>query len=158
MRKSIRSLFAATTLAVSAVPLLAGGLFLTLGNPEANPEASRHNAVLTLKMAGCHEPERAQITAIAISEVDGRRQTTPLKLIALSEPGMYAVTRQWPNRGRSVLQFVATDGGRVTSTLVAASAAGIERQSARYAMRLPADEDVTALLAGPARPLEMSKK
>ncbi len=124
----------------------AGGLFVVLGNPDASPEARSHNAVLTLKLAGCHEPQKATLTGSAISVVDGKRQSIPLKLIALSEPGMYAVTRQWPAQGRWVLEFIATDQGRLTSTLVSAGPAGIDRQSAKLAMRQPAEEDIAALL------------
>jgi hypothetical protein len=148
MRNSVRSLSATAILLAAAIPLLAGGLFVMLGNPDANPEARSHNAVLTLKLAGCHEPEKASLTASAISVVDGKRQSIPLQLIALSEPGMYAVTRQWPAQGRWVLQFVATDQGRITSTLVSAGPGGIDRQSAKMAMRQPAEEDIAALLAG----------
>ncbi len=148
MRKSVRILSATVIVVAGAVQLLAGGLFVMLGNPEANAEARAHNAVLTLKLAGCGEPEKATITATAIRISGGKRQAIPLKLIALSEPGSYAVTRQWPEAERWVLQFVATDHNRLTSTLVAASPAGIDRHKAKMAMREPAEEDVLALLAG----------
>jgi hypothetical protein len=148
MRKSVQTLFVAAILLAAAVPLLAGGLFVMLGNPDASPEARAHNAVLTLKLAGCHEPEKSTITATALRLVDGKRQTIPLKLIALSEPGSYAVTRQWPEKERWVLQFVATDQSRITSTLVAAGPDGIDRHNAKMAMQPPAEADLIALLTG----------
>jgi hypothetical protein len=149
MRKSVQTIFA-TVILLAAVQLLAGGgLFVMLGNPDANPEARAHNAVLTLKMAGCAQPEKATITATAIRIVEGKRQTIPLKLIALSEPGSYAVTRQWPEGERWVLQFVAGNNDRIlTSTLVAAGPNGIERHNAKMAMQPPAEADVLALLSG----------
>jgi hypothetical protein len=148
MRKSVQTLFVTAILLAAAVPLLAGGLFVMLGNPDASPEARAHNAVLTLKLAGCHEPEKATITATAIRLADGKRQTIPLKLIALSEAGSYAVTRQWPEKERWVLQFVATDQSRITSTLVAAGPDGIDRHNAKMAMQPPAEADLIALLTG----------
>jgi hypothetical protein len=148
MRKSVQTIFATAILLAAAVPLLAGGLFVMLGNPDASPEARAHNAVLTLKLAGCHEPEKATITATAIRLADGKRQTIPLKLIALSEPGSYAVTRQWPDKERWVLQFVATDQSRTTSTLVAAGPDGIDRHNAKMAMQPPAEADLISLLTG----------
>jgi hypothetical protein len=148
MHKSVRGLFATAILLAAAVQLIAGGLFVTLGNPEANPEAQKHNAVLTLKLAGCHEPQKAAITATAIRLADGKRQTMPLKLIALAEPGSYAVTRQWPEGERWVLEFVARDDNRITSTLVAAGPNGIERHNAKMAMQPPAEADLLALLTG----------
>lgn len=157
MRNSVRSLSATAILLAAAIPVLAGGLFVMLGNPDASPEARSHHAVLTLKLAGCHEPEKATVTGSAISAVTGKRQTIPLKLIPLSEPGMYAVTRQWPEQGRWVLQFVATDQGRITSTLVPAGPDGVDRQNAKMAMRAPAEEDIAALLAG-ARVSDAARK
>jgi hypothetical protein len=47
MRKTL--LIAMTALAGQ---LFAGGFYLTLGNPEANPEAKKANAVLVLRMDG----------------------------------------------------------------------------------------------------------
>lgn len=148
MTQSIRSLFAAAILLTAAVQVHAGGLFITLGNPEGSAEAISHNAVLTLKLAGCGEPAKAAISANAIGIVDGRRQTIPLRLIALSEPGSYALTQQWPDKGRWVLEFVAKDHSRITSTIVAAGSKRVDRYSAKMAMRPPAEEDLAALLAG----------
>ena len=78
----------------------------------------------------------------------GDKQTIPLKIDALSEPGTYAVTRQWPEKGRWVLEFVAKDQGRITSTLVAAGPGGVERDTAKMGMHEPVPEEVAAMLAG----------
>ncbi len=58
-------------LAALAAPLFAGGFFLQLGNPEANPEARRLNAVLVIQAAGCHDPATAKVTATATGIVIG---------------------------------------------------------------------------------------
>src|ERR1044071_5415457 len=105
--------------------LLAGGFYLTLGNPEANPEAKKANAVLVLRMDGCHEPEKATVTATATGVVDGKRQTIPLQLTRLSAPGTYALTQQWPKQGKWVLALSAKDADqRSTYTLVSAGPEG----------------------------------
>ena len=106
MRNSIRNLLVAAAIAALAIPLIAGGLFVLLGNPESSPEAHAKKAVLTLKLAGCHEPEKATITGTAIGISDGRRISIPIPIAPLSTPGMYAVAQQWPSEGRWVLQFV----------------------------------------------------
>src|SRR5208283_4146152 len=105
MRHFTQSLVVSALTLASAVALWAGGLFVVPGNPEANAEARAHKAVLTLKLAGCHEPQKAFLTGTAIGFIDGRKQTIPLQLDALSEPGTYALTRQWPEKGRWVLEF-----------------------------------------------------
>ena len=119
---------------------------MLLGNPEASSQAKAAGAVVTIKLAGCHEPEKANVTAVAIGKVDGKRQSVPLTLTKLSEPGMYAVTRQWPDKGSWVLQFMATDGERVASTLVAAGAGGIEREKAVMGMKPASESEIASLL------------
>lgn len=148
MRKSVTLSFAAAVVLALAVPVLAGGFYVVLGNPEANAEARAHNAVLTIKMAGCHEPEKATVTATAVGIVDGRRQTIPLKLTPLSEPGAYALSQQWPPEGRFVLQIVAAENDRVTNALVSATAGGIDRAHAKYAMAPPSAAGLNAMLEG----------
>ena len=138
---------AAALLASAAVPALAGGFFVLLANPEASSQAKAAGAVVTIKLAGCHEPEKANVTAVAIGKIDGQRQSVPLTLTKLSEPGMYAVTRQWPEKGNWVLQFIATDGERVASTLVAAGSGGIDREKAVMGMRPASESEIAGLLA-----------
>jgi hypothetical protein len=151
MRHFMQTLVVSALALASAIALWAGGLFVVPGNPEANAEARSLKAVLTLKLAGCHEPQKAALAATAIGVVDGKKQTIPLKIDSLSEPGTYAVTRQWPEKGRWVLEFVAKDQGRITSTLVGAGPGGIERETAKMGMHEPMPEEVAALLAaGPA--------
>src|SRR5579863_7467344 len=87
--------------------LSAGGFFLQLGNPEANAEARAHHAVLTVKAGGCHDPATAQLTATAIGMVDGHRQSIPLTVTRLSEPGTFALSQQWPGEGRWVIELTA---------------------------------------------------
>lgn len=146
MRNAIRRLLLPAFLLASATALWAGGLFVVLGNPEANPEARGEKAVLTLKLSGCHEPQNAVVTGVAIGVIGGREQSIPLQLKALATPGTYAVARQWPEQGKWVLEFIAKHQGRVTSTLVVAGPGGIERQAAKMEMREPAQSEVLAML------------
>jgi hypothetical protein len=138
---------AAVLLASAGIPALAGGFYVLLGNPEASSKAKAAGAVVTIKLAGCHEPEKANVTAVAIGKVDDQRQSVPLTLTKLSEPGMYAVTRQWREKGNWVLQFIATDGERVASTLVAAGAKRIEREKAVMGMKPATESEIAGLLA-----------
>jgi hypothetical protein len=151
MRTSLRLILAGATLLASAVPVMAGGLYVLLGNPEANPKARDMGAVVTLKLAGCHEPEKAQVNAVAIGNLNGERKSIPLQLTKLDEAGSYAVTRQWPAEGRWVLQFIAHDGDRIASTLVTADTGGVERHSAKMAMKMPSDGEVAAMLNGKSK-------
>jgi hypothetical protein len=141
MRKTL--LVAMTALAGQ---LFAGGFYLTLGNPEANPEAKKANAVLVLRMDGCHEPEKATVTATATGMVDGKRQVVPLKLTKLSSPGTYALTQQWPKEGKWVIALSARDDGRDTYTLVSAGPKGVDRLHAKQSMKTLSKSDIESML------------
>jgi hypothetical protein len=137
----------ALALAALATQLFAGGFYLTLGNPEANPEAKKANAVLVLRMDGCHEPEKATVTATATGVVDGKRQTIPLKLTKLSAPGTYALTQQWPKQGKWVLALAANDvDKRSTYTLVNAGPEGVDRLHAKMSMKTLSKADIESML------------
>jgi hypothetical protein len=138
-----------TMLAMAALAgqLFAGGFYLTLGNPEANPEAKSANAVLVLRMDGCHEPEKATVTATATGVVDGKRQTIPLKLTKLSAPGTYALTQQWPKQGKWVLALSANDAEkRSTYTLVNAGPQGVDRLHAKSQMKVLSKSDIESMI------------
>ena len=126
--------------------LLAGGFFLQLGNPEANPEARNLNAVLVVKAAGCHDPAGANLTATAIGTVKGERHEIPLKVDRLSEPGTFAIAQQWPKEGKWVIELVARNPDQFTNTLVVAGPQGVQRTKAKFNMHPFTAEDVDAML------------
>jgi hypothetical protein len=117
----------AVALLALAGQLLAGGFYLSLGNPEASPEARKVNAVLTIKATGCHDPALAKVTATAIGLVNGERREIALKLAPLSTPGMFALSQQWPREGRWIIRLSATNGQQFTNSLVSAGPEGIDR-------------------------------
>ena len=131
---------------VLASQVWAGGFYLQLGNPEASAEARKMNAVLTVKAAGCHDPATAKLTATAIGVVNGQRREIPLKVDALSEPGFFALTRQWPSEGKWVIRLVAKNAEQFTNTLITAGPDGIDRTHARADMKPFAAADVEAML------------
>jgi hypothetical protein len=133
---------------VLGAQLNAGGLYITLGSPDANTEAKKANAVVTARVTGCHKPEDARVTARAIGIVDGRRETKDLKLSRLNPPGMYALAQQWPSQGRWVIQFTAEYGGTAV-LLVPAGPEGVDRYAAkRVGSRHDIDRDIDAMLKG----------
>lgn len=143
MRNTIRMTTPAAAILALAGQLLAGGFFLQLGNPEANPEARKLNAAILVKAAGCHDPAGANLTATAIGTVNGVRREIALKVDKLSEPGAFAITQQWPKEGKWVIQLVAKNPQQFTNTLVVAGPSGVERTKAKYDMHpfTPADVD-----------------
>jgi hypothetical protein len=126
--------------------LLAGAFVLQLGNPEANAEARKANAVVVIQAAGCHDPATAEITATATGLVDGKRQTIPLKVTKLSGAGMFALTQQWPKEGRWVIEIVGMNPGQFTNTLVTAGPGGVDRLHAKFDMKPFTKADVESML------------
>lgn len=144
MRKTILSLVVAAI--ATAGYLAAGGFWLELGNPEASAEARKANAVVTVRAVGCHDPAAAQVTAVAIGTVNGRRRTMPLELTKLSAPGMYAIARQWPEEGKWVIRLEGRNAGMFTNALVAAGPDGVDRLHARYELKAFGAGDVEGML------------
>ena len=142
--KTMFMLAAATTAAAGY--LMAGGFYLQLGNPEANPDARKANAVLVIKATGCHDPASARLTARAIGVVEGKRQTIPLTVTKLPGDGVFGLSQQWPSRGKWVIELTANNGEQFTNTLVAAGPNGLDRLHAKAGMQAFADSDLEAML------------
>ncbi|HVX66386.1 MAG TPA: hypothetical protein VHA11_07285 [Bryobacteraceae bacterium] len=133
--------------------LFAGGFWLQLGNPEASGDGRAKNAVLTVKAVGCHNPEAASVTATAIGGSNGERRSIPLRLERLSEPGLFALTRQWPATGRWVVQLVGRNTVEknteiFTYALVGDGPGGVDRSRAKFSAHAFQDADIDAMLAG----------
>ena len=143
-RKTMIATFAAAV--ALAGQLFAGGFYLQLGNPEASPEARKHNAVLTVMATGCHDPGSAQLTANAIGVVNGERKSIPLTVTKLSTPGMFALTQQWPKEGRWVLDLTAKNDEQFTNTLVKVGPDGIDRLHPKWSPKQFAASDIEAML------------
>jgi hypothetical protein len=133
-------------LAVLAAPMFAGGFFLQLGNPEANPEAQKLHAVVLIKAAGCQDPAAATVTATAVGIVGGERRTIPLKVEKLSETGAFALTQQWPREGKWVIEIVGKSATMFTNTLVSAGPEGVDRLHAKLAMKPFTPAEVESML------------
>ena len=135
-----------TLMLACAGQMFAGGFWLQLGNPEANPAAGKMGAVVTIKAVGCHDPATAKVTATAVGVVNGERRSIPLELKALGEPGTWALAQQWPSEGKWVIQLVGRNGEQFTNTLIGAGPSGIDRLHAKEAMKAFVASDVDAML------------
>ena len=105
MKMFFRPLFALT---IAAAPIFAGTLWLQIGSP-ANPEALEKHAVLVAQVGACRSPEKTTVTATAEGVVNGLRKSIPLKVIPLSTPSTFAVTREWPDEGVWAVKMIVTN-------------------------------------------------
>ena len=137
MRKTL--LFALTALAGQ---LFAGGFYLQLGNPDANPEATKAHAVLVIKAVGCHDPATAEVTAVAI----GKDRRIPLTLTKLSGAGEFSLTQQKPKDGAWVIELTGRNPDQFTNALVPAGPNGVDRVHAKFAIKAFTAADVQSML------------
>ncbi|MFY9725113.1 MAG: hypothetical protein WB579_04315 [Bryobacteraceae bacterium] len=144
--RNILRITAPAALMALAGSLWAGGFYLTLGNPEASPEARKLNAVLTVKSAGCVQPSATRISATAIGTINGERREIPLKLEPLTTPGMFALAQQWPKQGRWVIRLEATNGSLFASSLVMAGPDGVDRYHDKAGHQPFSSADIEAML------------
>jgi hypothetical protein len=123
---------------VVIAPLFAGGFWLQMGTPDDK------NVALVVRATGCHDPAAARISGVAIRMVDGRKQTTALKLIPMKEPGTFAVMREWPADASVVLKFIGHEEGMTTSMLVRARGEAVEKGSAKFFPHEPTEQEEAA--------------
>ena len=146
MRTRITSVAA---IAAVGLPLFAGALIVEVGNPAANPEAVAKHAVLAVRTTACHSPEKTSLTATAEGVIDGQRRSIPLKLIPLSTPGTFAVTREWPSGGTWAVKFVARNPeyqNYATGALVRFDGTSAEWASVKHYFHEPSADDVDGML------------
>jgi hypothetical protein len=106
MRKTLIALIA---VGIAALPAFAGALTLQVDELTSNKEAMAKKAAVVAHTTACHSPEKTTITATAEGIVNGKLQTIPLKVMNLSEPGVYAVAQEWPRQGLWTVRLVATN-------------------------------------------------
>jgi hypothetical protein len=77
------------TLALTLAALsFAGGFYLEKGHPSASKDPRAQGALATVRVHGCHQPEQAKFSAVAVNE---KNETRPVELVPLATPGQYAV-------------------------------------------------------------------
>ena len=146
MRSLWKSLLA---LSVLAAPMFAGALRLEVGNPATNQEALAQHAVLVAWTTACHSPEKTTLTATAEGVVNGMRKSIPLRVISLSAPGNFAVTREWPNGGIWAIKMVATNPeykDYATSAVVPIQNNAAQPEAARRYYHAPTETEVSMSL------------
>jgi hypothetical protein len=144
---------------IAASVLLAGqaqaGTFfrLEVGQPIAAGANSKvKNAVLVVRPRLCDDAASVRITGAAEGFVNGVRQSVPVRLVALPEPGVHAVGRQWPD-GEWVLHLTATcpAAKATTSVLVPLTKSGFDRSKTRVLPKAATPAEVDAALADVVR-------
>src|SRR5229473_579579 len=93
-----------TACAVGAL-VLAEGFTFTLGSPVASQDFQAKAAAFVFRTQGCAEPAKSQISGTAEGLVKGARRSVPLKVVAMTKPGVYAVYQSWADEGEWVVNL-----------------------------------------------------
>jgi len=131
-------------LAFAAAPVFAGALTLQVDDAKPTP-----NAVVAVHITACHSPEKTTVTAFAEGILNGQRQTIPLKVIPLAQPGAFAVSQQWPREGVWAVKMIATNPdykNYATAIVVPVDKDGAERAAAKVFYHAPSADEVEAVL------------
>jgi hypothetical protein len=92
-------------LAALPVIALAGGLHVDVGNAEANAEAKALKAVAVARVTECARPGASGVTASLVEMKGGEAARTPLKVVPLSQPGVFAILA--PGAAEGAIEIVA---------------------------------------------------
>jgi hypothetical protein len=139
-----------------AAPVFAGAFVLEIGNPANNPEAKAKQAVLVARITACHSPEKTAISATAEGIVDGNRRSIPLKIVPLSKPGTFAVTREWPEQGVWAVMMIATNPdykNYASSVLVPVEKDSFRWAAVKHYVHAPSAVEIDAVLGGASEAL-----
>jgi hypothetical protein len=134
----------------SAITTYAGGFWISIQNPTTVKDAVAKNAVVLVRLDGCHNHADATVTATAEGLVNGQRRSIPLKLEPVSQPATYAVAPQWPAEGKWILNFSATYLGRDAGIIVRLTPGKFEKQSTKMFLGKIAPEALEASLRASA--------
>jgi hypothetical protein len=148
MRSLIMLALALATLAAAA-PALAGSLTLQADDPVTNAEATAKHAVVMAHTTACMSPEKTVITATAEGIIKGNRISIPLRVIRLSAPGAYAVTRQWPAEGTWAVKMIVTNPeykDHAVSILVPAEGGAAVLSRAKNFYNAPSESEIDMVL------------
>jgi hypothetical protein len=138
----------AMAVALIGASAYAGALLLQVGSPETNPEAKALNASLVASSTACHEPAKSVVSANIVELVNGQLRRTPLKVVALSEAGTFAVIGKIPSG--SVIDVAVSNPEYVNyqpRVIVRANSSGIQWAGVkRFYNKPPTDNDIKAAL------------
>ena len=133
---------------IIAGSLVAGGFVLEFGNPRNSSDSKAKGAITIVRALGCHEPEKAQLSATAEGLMSGNRQSVPLELVKLDSAGMWAIKGAIPPTGSWVISVIAKEHGEIRgSALATVRSDGSVHRAANIMGRTPTPEDVNPLLA-----------
>jgi hypothetical protein len=101
----------------AAPEAVAGGFYISVEPAGSFVKTKVKGAVLVVRTDGCNRPSDATVVARAEGLAGGERKSLTLKLTPI-EAGVYAIEREWPNKGAWVITISAHYNGATRGALV----------------------------------------
>jgi hypothetical protein len=133
--------FVSSLLFLASLHVYAGGFYLNVKPVSVTNDAKAKDAAFVAFLAGCHDAEKGTVTAVAEGVVDGKRQSVPLKVVALDKAGWFAVQLGPQAKGVEKGNWVLVVSGRhpafTVSTVASVPVSGgkIALESAKHEHR-----------------------
>ncbi len=125
---------------------LAQGFTFKLGSPVASQDFRAKTSAFVFRTEGCTDPAKSQISGTAEGLVKGARRSAPLKIAAMSKPGVYAVYQNWPAEGEWVVNLKGTCAGAHAGAIVPIGPNGFLRESSKFFSRAATDPEIETSL------------
>ena len=130
----------------AATMALGQAFTFTIGSPVAAQDSRSKLAAFVFRIEGCAEPASAQVGGTAEGLVQGARTSVALKLMPMSQAGVYAVYPSWPAGGDWVVNLNGTCAGARAGALVPIGPAGFLRASSKFLPRPATAPEIDAAL------------
>ncbi len=132
----------------AAVAAFPQAFAFAIGSPVAAMDSRSKLAAFVFRTEGCAESTTPQVGGTAEGLVQGRRRSVPLKLVAMSKPGVYAVYPTWPAEGDWVVSLTGTCARANAGALIPIGPSGFVRASSKFFSRPATPPEIeTALQA-----------
>ena len=111
------------------------GFTFNIGSPVAAGDFQMKTAAFVFRTQGCADPAKAQLSAGAEGLVNGARRSMPLKVMASSKPGIFAIYRTWPAEGEWVVTLKGVCANASAGAIIPIGPKGFIRESAKFYAR-----------------------
>jgi hypothetical protein len=141
-----------TTVAIAA--LVGAGLAAAAwaGGHQVVAEAAKDGRSLVVRTYNCGTPASLSLEGTAEGLVGGQRRTIALEIARAAEPGVFAVTRQWPAEGQWALVFTVAGGHPVSTLVTLEPGEGLRIAGQKQGYEKPSAGRIVAALASAPAP------
>ena len=139
----------ALVLILGSASLWADGLSLTIGPPIAAQlatPAKKFFGILAVRINGCADVSKAQLTAMGEGLVGEERRSAPTPPAATVTPGTWMVSRAWEQQGKWIVAVTASCSGETAGAIVPAQINSMVREGIQMLPHAPTKAEIDAAL------------